>query len=130
MRPVYLLFGLFAVGLGILGAFLPVMPSTCFFILAAYFFSKSSKRMELWVLSHPKFGPTVLAWRSHRAMSRPAKVAAFLGMSIGSAMLFVSWPGDWIVIAGQIFIVGSAVYIWTRPTYRCESYRFSDTNLD
>lgn len=118
MRILYFLGGLFSVGLGVLGAFLPVMPSTCFFILAAYFFSKSSARLESWVLEHPRFGPSVKAWRMHRAMSRPAKVAAFSGMSFGQVMLLAAWPADWIVLSGSIFIVGSAIYIYRRPLYR------------
>lgn len=130
MRWMNLGLGLFAVGLGVLGAFVPVMPSTCFFILAAYFFSRSSKRLEDWVLNHPTFGPTVRAWRQHKAMSRPAKAAAFTGMTIGQAMLLVSWPGPMIVTLGTLIIVASAIYIWRRPTYDGSCYRFNETNLD
>jgi uncharacterized protein len=130
MRAVYLVSGLVSVGLGILGAFLPVMPSTCFFILGAYFFGKSSHRLECWILNHPTFGPTVRAWRTHKAMSRSAKVAAYIGMSIGQAMLLTAWPGFLWITIGSAIIVTSAVYIWTRPTYSSECYRFNGTNLD
>jgi uncharacterized membrane protein YbaN (DUF454 family) len=117
MRLIYAVLGMLAFGLGILGALLPAMPSTCFFILSAYFFGKSSKRLEAWLLSHPHFGPTVVAWREHKAMSRSAKMAAYMGMSIGEAMLLASWPNIWVVGLGTLFIAFSFWYVWSRPVY-------------
>jgi len=130
MRLLNLGLGFFAVVMGTLGIFLPVMPSTCFFILAAYFFSKSSKRLEDWILNHPTFGSSVRAWRQHKAMSRAAKAAAYLGMMIGEAMLLTAWPGTILVIVGTFILISSAIYVWSRPTYHSSYYRFNDTNLD
>jgi len=110
-----------ALSMGAIGAFIPVMPSTCFFILAAYFFGKSSQKLESWILNHPKFGPTVTAWRSHRSMTRTAKLAAYTGMLIGQSMLLVSWPDHWIVVIGTVIIGASVTYIWTRPLYDQQS---------
>jgi uncharacterized protein len=115
MRLVFILSGFFSAGLGVIGAVLPVMPSTCFFILAAYFFGRSSPKIEAWFLNHPKVGPTIQAWRRYRAMSRGAKMAALMGMTIGQVFLLVTWPSALMVAIGTVFIAASAWYVISRP---------------
>ena len=66
----YLVLGCAFVGLGVIGAFLPVMPTTVFMIGALWAFSMSSKRLETWLLEHPRFGPRLVEWRAHRAIPR------------------------------------------------------------
>ena len=63
MRWVYLLAGGVFVVLGVIGAVLPLLPSTVFFILAAACFARSSPRIEAWLLSFPAVGEAVRAWR-------------------------------------------------------------------
>ncbi len=56
IRFAYLVAGFVLLGLGIVGAFLPLMPTTIFVILAAACFARSNKRIETWLLSHKRFG--------------------------------------------------------------------------
>ncbi|WP_319531882.1 YbaN family protein [uncultured Cohaesibacter sp.] len=115
-RPFYLVFGLILCGIGVLGAFLPLLPSTIFFIMAVYFFSKSSPRLEAWVLDHPLFGPSVVAWNEHKAIPRKAKWLAFAGMALGFVMFVLfSRPGVWLLLGVAIFFIASALYVGTRP---------------
>ena len=51
-------FGWICVGFGIVGVFLPVWPSTVFFLLALWAFSNSSQRFHNWLYTHPRFGAT------------------------------------------------------------------------
>lgn len=120
MRVPYLIAGFFSFFLGLLGAFLPVLPSTCFFILGAYCFGKSSPRLESWILKHPQFGPPVQAWRKHKAMSSSAKLAAYIGIFIGQISLFFSNLSFIFLMLGSLFLIGSAIFIYFRPTYRTE----------
>ncbi len=103
-------------GLGFLGAFLPVMPSTVFFISAAYFFGRSNKRLETWLLEHPRVGPTLVAWRRYGAISRAGKTAASLGMATGLFFMLISPAPLWVKVFGTAFILGSAAYVLSRPT--------------
>jgi uncharacterized membrane protein YbaN (DUF454 family) len=75
--------GALMVLLGIIGAMLPVMPTTIFLILALACFSRASPRLEHWLLHHPRFGAPLRQWREHRAVSRRGKAMACLGMAIG-----------------------------------------------
>lgn len=76
MRIVYLLGGLLSVGIGGIGVFVPGLPTTVFFIIAAWCFSKSSHRLEQWVMNLPGIGPMVNDYRSGLGMPRRAKVWA------------------------------------------------------
>ncbi|REJ75619.1 MAG: DUF454 domain-containing protein [Acidobacteria bacterium] len=73
-RVVFLSLGLIAVGLGFLGVFLPLLPTTPFLLLAAFLFSKSSERLHDWLLNHRIFGKFIRDWREHRAIAPRAKV--------------------------------------------------------
>lgn len=115
-RPVYLALGFTSVALGIIGVILPVMPGTIFFIMAAYFFGKSSERFESWVLNHPKYGPPVVRWQKYRAINRSGKIAALTGMSIGVCCILLSAISLIGKVLGLIFILSCALYVGTRPS--------------
>ncbi|MDH4366350.1 MAG: YbaN family protein [Acidimicrobiia bacterium] len=76
MRVVWLLAGLVCVGVGGVGVVVPGLPTTVFFVAAAWCFSRSSQRMERWVLGLPGVGQLVSDYRSGLGMPRRAKVVA------------------------------------------------------
>lgn len=89
MRIFYLCLGLISVGVGGIGVVVPGLPTTVFFIIAAWAFSKSSERLEQWVLNLPGIGPMVSDFRSGLGMPQRAKVFAItcivlaVGLSAG-----------------------------------------------
>ena len=72
-RPFYYVVGWVSLILGIIGAFLPVMPTAPFVILASLCFSKSSKRMHIWLTSIPLFGNAIIDWEKNKAINPKAK---------------------------------------------------------
>jgi uncharacterized membrane protein YbaN (DUF454 family) len=116
MRTLYLLAGFVFLGLAIVGAVLPVMPSTIFVILAAGCFARSSPRLERMILEHPVFGPALVRWRERGAISPAAKAMAVAGMSVGYVVfLATARPGVPALIAVGAIIAGCGVYVLTRP---------------
>ncbi|MXZ78328.1 MAG: DUF454 domain-containing protein [Acidimicrobiia bacterium] len=120
VRGLWILGGLLCVGLGALGVIVPGLPSTIFFIMAAAAFSRSSERMERWVLNLPGVGKLVADYRSGLGMPWRAKVIAgtmivvAVGLSTGLALSSWTWRG--IVIG--LGLVG-LTYIFGRvPTRR------------
>ena len=113
-RILYLIAGFVSLGLAVIGAILPVMPTTVFVILAAYCFARSSPALEARLLGHPTFGPHIRRWRERGAISRKGKraAAAAFAISIVVALIFTPWPWFLAPIAAAI-LVGS--WIWTRP---------------
>lgn len=119
VRWLWLALGCIAVGLGVIGALLPLMPTTIFLILAAGCFARASPRLEAWLLDHPRFGPTLRAWRAEGAIPRGGKVAAVIGMTLGYALF--AWqmrPGPWLAGAVAAALCGCAAYVLSRPAPR------------
>jgi uncharacterized protein len=114
-RVVYLCLGLLMVGLGIIGAILPLMPTTIFLILAAWFFSRSSPRLEEYLLNS-QFGGPLRDWRENGAISRKSKGLALFGMSTGYAIFLVaSRPSLPLAIIAAVLILACAAYVISRP---------------
>lgn len=107
-RPVYRALGFASVGLGAIGAVLPIMPTVPFLLLAVYFFARSSPELEQRILDHPHWGPQVLDWRERRAISRRAKVMAIGAMSVGAIFTWftLGYPWYWVSLA-ILVIAGS-----------------------
>lgn len=82
MRIVFGLLGGLALLLGLIGVFLPVMPTTPFILLAAFFFSKSSPRIHAWLVNHPWSGPLILDWQNHRGVRAAIRRRALWMMAI------------------------------------------------
>lgn len=116
MRYIYLTLGLFFVATGIIGAFLPVLPTTPFLLLAIWCFSRSNPRLEAWLLNHPRYGPPLRAWRRDRVVPRKAKISAVTMMTISFLILVFFTQLSWLhlsLIGLSMFLPG--LYVCTRP---------------
>ena len=117
-RTAWTVLGLLAVALGALGIVVPGLPTTIFFIVAAWCFSRSSPRLEQWVLNLPRIGPMVRDYRAGLGMPRRAKVIAiativvFVGLAVTLALESPSTRAA-VLAAG---LVGVAVIAWRVPT--------------
>ena len=115
-RLAYLGVGILCVGLGVLGAFLPVMPTTVFLLIAVWAFSKSSARLERWLLEHPRLGPRIHEWRAHRTIPWSVKITAWVSMAASLAIIIVTDAGTIaLASAGTVIAIG-AIYIASRPS--------------
>ena len=103
-----------ALALGVLGVFLPLLPTTPFVLLAAFCFSRGSERVERWLLAHPRFGPMVRDWRAHHAVPRRAKQLATLMMTAGSAWAAWVMPSPWRWLPA-LCCAGVAAWLWRLP---------------
>ncbi len=102
--------------LAIIGAVLPLMPTTIFLILASWFFARSSPKLEAWLLGHPRFGVLLNAWNTTGAVPRSAKVMACAGMTLGFVLFWIGvHPALWLALGVAVFLVASASYVVSRP---------------
>ena len=116
-RWVYLGIGWFFFGLGVVGAFLPVLPTTPLMIVALWAFAKSSQRFHDWLYNHRLFGPPLQRWHEHRVISARAKMAALGAMAASLAYLiwFTATPPLFLIATGGLMLVGAG-YILTKPS--------------
>lgn len=106
--------GSVALGLGVAGIFLPLLPTTPFVLLAAFCFSRGSTRIDRWLTGHPRFGPMVRDWRTRHAVPRRAKQLATLMMTAGSAWAWWVLPGPWRWLPA-LCCAAVATWLWRLP---------------
>jgi len=70
--------GVIALALGVVGVFVPLLPTTPFLLLAAGCFFRSSERLYTWLIGHPWFGTYIQHYRDHRAITLRAKIVTLL----------------------------------------------------
>lgn len=116
-RALFFVLGLALTALGIVGAFLPLLPTTVFLILAAACFARSSPRLEAWILNHKQFGPLVLNWREHGVIPPRAKALACGGMALGFVgFWFGAHPRPWLTLLVAAILAACAAFVLTRPS--------------
>lgn len=84
--------GFILVGIGVLGMFLPLLPTTIFFILAAWCFARSSTKFHYWLHNNRLFGKYLTNYRSKGGMTIGSKVFSISLLLIGivSSMIFAT----------------------------------------
>ena len=108
-------------GLAIVGAFLPVIPTVPFALVAAYCFKDGSHRVYNWIISFPKFGPAVQEWEEHKVIRTKNKVLAISLMSLGIGMAVYNSTASTELKAIMIFTgLCVGIYIVTRRSKKAE----------
>lgn len=119
--------GWFFVAMGIIGIFVPIWPTTIFFIFAAWCFAKSSEKFYNWLINHPRFGKFIRNYREHRGMPLKAKIIAvtMVVVAIGSSVIFFTQT-MWIRILLVGIALGVSGYILSLNTIRQEQTAVSE----
>ncbi len=116
--------GWFCVGLGVIGIFLPVMPTTIFLLIALWAFARSSPRFHQWLLDHPTLGHYITDWTEHRIIPVRAKIVALTLMSLSLAWLwFASNAPMFVNVLVTAILAAVATFILTRPSTPRQSHR-------
>lgn len=113
-RVLYLAGGFVALGLGVLGILLPLLPTVPFMILAAFCFARSNPTLEARLLNHRHFGMHIRRWRERGAISRRGKQAALGAFAASAVMGLILTPLPWSLIPVAAALIGGS-WIWTRP---------------
>ena len=118
-RPVYLAGGLVALGLGVIGIFVPLLPTVPFLLVAAWCFARSSLRLHRWLLGHPRLGPMIAPFQGGGGMPRRAKVTLLVTMAVLFGVTFGwlihGWIPCLILGVGAVISFGAVLRI---PTSR------------
>jgi uncharacterized membrane protein YbaN (DUF454 family) len=114
LRWLWLSFALLALGLGIIGIFVPGLPTVPFVLLASFFASRGSHRLHAWLYRHVVFGPMIRVWEREGAVSRRAKRIALVSMLLASLVMAAFAP-TWGWAIGSACMAMVAVWLWRRP---------------
>ncbi|MCT7655596.1 YbaN family protein [Oceanimonas sp. NS1] len=97
MRMLFALLGGISLGLGILGAFLPVLPTTPFVLLSAFCFGRSKlPRVHAWLVNHPWFGGMIRDWQTHRGLRPHVRRRALWLMAASFTLSIYLVPVWWV----------------------------------
>ncbi|HZX17907.1 MAG TPA: YbaN family protein [Pseudomonas sp.] len=116
IRYVLLAIGWLSVALGVIGIFLPVLPTTPFLLLAAACFMRSSKRFYLWLVNHRRLGPWIVDYLEGQGIPLKGKVYAIgvMWLSIGLSCYLV--PLFWARAFMLTSVVLVSLYILSQKT--------------
>ena len=117
MQLVLIGLGIGLVALGVIGIFLPVMPTTIFLLLAAACFVRSSDRLHRWLRGHRVLGPYLLAVEGKSGMPRRAKITTLVVLwasILSSAFIFVD--ALWLRMLLLAIAGGVSIFILSRKT--------------
>ncbi len=120
-RTVYIAIGGSCTGLGVIGIFVPGLPTTVFLLMASYFFARSSPRLHRWLMAHPRLGP-FLQRAGSREMTLRSKAVSLAAMWTGISLSAFALSGTGIVaplVLAVLGLIGTGVltlYIRTVPS--------------
>lgn len=117
-RWAYIGLGSVLVGIGILGIFLPLLPSTVFFLGAAALYGRSSPRAYRWLTTNRWFGRHLQDYKEQRGATVGAKVwsIATLWVGIGVSEYFIGVP--WVQVLLVAIGVAVTIHLVTLRTIR------------
>jgi len=118
MKRIFLLIiGFLSLVLGIIGIFLPLLPTTPFLLVAAFCFARSSERFHRWLMSHPVLSPPIRDWQERGVIRTGPKLMATAMLSLSACFLFLSEKAP---VAGKatfvIFACCVLLFLWTRKS--------------
>lgn len=117
MRIFLMLLGSVSLLLGIIGIFLPLLPTTPFLLLSALCFAKGSPRVHRWLLEHPRLGPPILDWQTRGVIRLRYKWTATLMLGLSALWIFVfaTVPtfGRW---GFSLVSIAVLTFLWTRKS--------------
>lgn len=120
-KAVLIFLGTVCVGLGLVGMFLPLMPTTVFLLMAAYCYSKSSEKFHNWLMTNKLFGKYISDYKSGKGISLRQKISTIvvLWASIGFSIWFVG-GSFWLTLLLGAVAIGVTLHLVLLKTYRPE----------
>ncbi len=114
-RWLWLCLAYVALGLGIIGIFVPGLPTTPFVLLSAWAAANGSEKLHAWLLAHRLYGPMIRDWQASGAVSRSAKRWSIGTMAACSIIFFATAPRWWMAAIGTAIMAVVGTWLWLRP---------------
>ena len=105
----------FFLGLGMIGVFIPLLPTVPFLLVSAWFAVRGSEDLHQWLLNHPRFGQMLREWEEHGAMSRRSKIIAVSMIILSWLIMFVLAVNPWVLGFLVLLFLSVSAYIISRP---------------
>ncbi|GJM44599.1 MAG: hypothetical protein DHS20C21_14410 [Gemmatimonadota bacterium] len=116
VRGILIVLGTISVGVGIVGIFLPLLPTTIFMLFAAACYARASERFYRRLLANRWCGPAIREWRQYKSVPRRAKRTA-LTMVVVTFTVTITFFLPSPLVRAIVFLVGVGVFsiVWRLP---------------
>ena len=108
MHTLFILLAFISLTLGLIGIFLPILPTTPFLLLSAWLFARSSPKLHTWLLNHPKLGSYIRAFQEEKALPLRIKIISTTTLWLTLLISITLLKGK-ILIQAILFLIGIAV---------------------
>lgn len=115
LRWLLKVFAVLCLILGLVGVFVPGLPTTVFILMAAWAAARCSPALYRWLWHHRLFGPMLRNWANGGCVSRRAKWSATLMMGLSSIILSFTQAPLWAVALASICMACVLAWLWRRP---------------
>ncbi len=116
LKALLLFVGWLSVVLGVIGIFLPIMPTTPFLLLAAACFMRTSPKFYRWLVGHPRLGKYLVYYLEGKGIPIKAKVYTIILITISISVTSYIVPVTAVKILLPLVGVLVALYIVRQPT--------------
>jgi len=110
-KVLYIILGSLCLVLGSVGIFLPILPTTPFLLLSAYFYVRSSEKLYNWLINHKIFGRYIYNYVTYKAVPKKAKITAILMIIITVPIAVVLIDNIYTYIIIPIIALIVCIYI-------------------
>ena len=115
-RGLFIVLGCLSLVAAVVGAILPLVPTTVFLLLACWFFARSSERMHNWLLSNKHFGPMIKQWQEERSIDRAVKMRAIILVVFSFSLTLILVPVHNAVRVGLVLLaIGISTILYRLP---------------
>lgn len=100
------------IAIGLIGVFLPGLPTTPFMLLALWSSAKGWPVVHDWLLEHPRFGPHIQRWQNERAIPKKAKIMATAMMAFSAVLIYLTVPLFWVQWPLYSCLLAVVIWLW------------------
>lgn len=115
LRALLVLFAVISLATGVVGIFVPGLPTTVFILMAAWAAARSSPRLYGWLVRHRLFGPMIINWHNGGTVSRKAKWSASITMAVCAVIVGFTAHRWWLAALAIGCMAAVSIWLWLRP---------------
>lgn len=117
-KILWLLLAYATLAIGLIGAFLPILPTTPFLLVAVWAGSHASSKFKWWLLRHKRFGPGLRDWYRDKAIAKPAKIMAVTVIAVSWFVIILTGRPIGVIVFTGLLFVGCISFLLSRPDPR------------
>lgn len=113
-RIIFICLAWICIFLGVLGIFIPGLPTVDFILLAVIFSAKGSEKLHAWFLKNRFIGPIIHEWKEHRRIPKKAKYMSTMSMSVAAGLMIWTIPHPWFVYPAIACMACVLIWMWRK----------------